>query len=158
MDSWLQVILSTCIYVSYQRCTAEGYVNHLIAVLKANPKAEEDWLRQREIAAQLDTDFVERVDHSADKLNKLLMYIVLALFSLVCLLLVTQLNLTRGLMAELLAVLQQTMSTDTVGLSHPATGGTTTRLITVLYNFVTIGGYIGCLVFFFYQRSRKNRD
>jgi len=36
----------------------------LLAVLKANPKAEEDWLRQREIAAQLDTDLVERVDHS----------------------------------------------------------------------------------------------
>ena len=51
-------------YVSYQRCTAEGDVNHLIAVLKVNPKAEEDWLRQREIAAQLDTDLVERVDHS----------------------------------------------------------------------------------------------
>lgn len=50
-------------YVSYQRCTAEGDVNHLIAVLKANPKAEEDWLRQREIAAQLDTDLVERVAH-----------------------------------------------------------------------------------------------
>jgi hypothetical protein len=31
-----------------------------------------------------------------------------------------------------------------------------TQIITFLYNLVTFGGYIGCVVFFFYQRKQDS--
>jgi hypothetical protein len=91
---------------------------------------------------------------ASSKLNRVHVLIVLVLFTAICFLLITQLNLTRNLMAELNTSLLDTPN-SMVGKFGTAPV-VATQIITFLYNLVTFGGYIGCVVFFFYQRKQDS--
>jgi len=87
-------------------------------------------------------------------LNRVHVLIVLVLFTAICFLLITQLNLTRNLMAELNTSLFE-IPNSMVGKFGIAPV-VATQIFTFLYNLVTFGGYIGCVVFFFYQRKQDS--
>ena len=91
---------------------------------------------------------------AAHKLNKWLMMLVLVLFTIVCAILIMQLNLTRTDMASLYAYLLTLEGADTEWFGNNP--GWAPGVLTVLLNFVTFGGYAGSIAFFFYQRSQYN--
>jgi hypothetical protein len=93
---------------------------------------------------------------AADKLINGLMGIVIILFTLVCVMLIFQLNLTRSDMAELYAYLTQFSDTSLEWFgTNPSWA---VRTLTYMHYLVTIGGYIGCLVFFFWRRSNETSE
>lgn len=85
------------------------------------------------------------------------MIIVVTLFSLVCLLLITQMNLLRSDMETLYTYIIDLKGSGRSGLSW---FGENSPLfvanIDTIINLVTLGGFIGCLGFFFYTRNRKD--
>ncbi len=89
---------------------------------------------------------------AADKLNKVHVFIVLVLFTGISFLLIAQINLTRNLMSELNSLLLE--YPDSLVSDAGAAPVVATALITTLYNLVTVGGYIGSMAFFFYQRRQ----
>ena len=93
---------------------------------------------------------------AAEKLTKGLLGIVLILFSLVCIMLIMQIDLTRSDMAALYIYLQQFSgaSLEWFG-TNPSWA---IRILTYLHYLVTLGGYVGCIVFFFWQRSIKDSE
>jgi hypothetical protein len=92
---------------------------------------------------------------SADKLNGALTLCVIVLFSIVCFLLMTQLYLVRNDMAHLMAYLltEQNIGAELPWFGNNAGGGV--PALTVLHFLVTVGGYFGCIAYFFYQRFQK---
>ena len=92
---------------------------------------------------------------SAEKLNGVLVLCVVVLFSIVCFLLMTQLYLVRNDMAHLMAYLltEQVDSTELPWFGNNMGGGV--RALTILHILVTVGGYLGCVAYFFYQRNQK---
>ncbi len=94
---------------------------------------------------------------AADKLSKVLMVIVLALFSLVSILLIMQINLTRTDMSSLYAYIIELRSTGTNDLEwfleNPPWF---VNSIPIVLNMVTIGGYISSLAFFFVQKRKQS--
>jgi len=93
---------------------------------------------------------------AANRLNKVHVSIVLVLFTGICFLLVVQLNLSRNLIAELNLLLQEFPNGLVSDVGNAAV--IATRFITFLYNLITIGGYIGCIAFFFYQRKHGSDE
>ena len=93
---------------------------------------------------------------AADKLSKVLMVIVLALFSLVSILLIMQINLTRTDMSSLYAYIIELRGTGTNGLEwfleNPPWF---VDSIPIVLNMVTIGGYISSIGFFLYKKGNK---
>ena len=90
----------------------------------------------------------------AEKLNTLLTSIVIALFSVSCALLVFRLYFTRSDATALVAYMNDQKQSGNLEFdwwgSVPVWA---TPIIGFLEVAVTIGGYIGCIVFFFYQRK-----
>lgn len=91
---------------------------------------------------------------AANKLSKWLAALVLILFTTVCAILVMQLNFTRTDMGNLYAYLLTLEGADTEWFGNNP--GWAPGILTTLLNFVTFGGYTGCIAFFFYQRAQKN--
>jgi hypothetical protein len=90
---------------------------------------------------------------AAGKLHPWLIIIVIVLFTLVCLLLLAQLTFVRNDMGQLYQYLVAQSSDGTIDVpwlgTNPAWG---IKVLTILHVLVTIGGYIGCIAFFVYQR------
>ena len=82
---------------------------------------------------------------------------VLALFSGVSLLLIVQLSFQKNDMEQLYSYIMQLQAAGNIDLiwfgSNPAWA---VALQTILQNLVAVGGYIGCMVFFFYQRTHDS--
>ncbi len=93
---------------------------------------------------------------AAAKLNGWLMAIVLVLFSLTCLMFIMQFNFIKTDMENLFRYVFELKTSGDATLTwfghNPAW---TVRSQTIIQNLVTIGGYLGCIVFFFYQKSFK---
>ena len=93
---------------------------------------------------------------AAHKLNNWLMALVLVLFTTVCAIIILQLNFTRDDMGRLYAYLLTLDGADTAWFGkNPAWAP---GVLTSLLNFVTFGGYAGCVAYFFYQRNRGDSD
>ena len=92
---------------------------------------------------------------AASKLNKVLMVIVLTLFSLTSLMFIVQFNYIKTDMENIFSYILELQANGSGGLSWFGENPLwTVRFSTIVQNLVTIGGYFGCLGFFFYQRSR----
>ena len=93
---------------------------------------------------------------AADRLSNVLIGLVLSLFTLTCVLLTIQINLTRNDMASLHAYIMELRST---GLNELQWFGQNPSLfvdnVPLTLNIVTIGGYLGCMVFFFYKKKAE---
>lgn len=102
------------------------------------------------------TAFLVMSYFAAGKLDHWLMFIVLALFTVVCFLLVAQLTLVRSDMGQLLRHLLAQKAAGVYDIAwlgnNPAWA---VKILTYLHILVALGGYIGCLVFFFQQRRSK---
>ena len=96
---------------------------------------------------------------AAEKLHNLLAVIILAIFSAVALLLIFQVYLLNIDIDNLYAYIYTQKTSGVYELSwfgqNPAWSA---RVLTVLQVLSTLGGYIGCMVFFFYQKSHGSRE
>ena len=93
---------------------------------------------------------------AAEKLSKALMAIVLVLFSLSSLLLIMQIQLVRNDMESLYSQILGFQSAGLEGLDWFALNSPSlVVLISGALNLVTIGGYLGCIAFFFYKRKEE---
>jgi hypothetical protein len=94
---------------------------------------------------------------AATKISKWLSCIILLLFSFVCFLIIIQINLARNDMANLYSYIFELKGGGALSLiwfgNNPqwAVGA-----ITTLITGITLGGYIGCVAFFFYKRLHKS--
>ncbi len=96
---------------------------------------------------------------SAGELSKILMAIVLALFSACSFLLIMQIQLVRNDMESLYNQILEFQSTGLESLEWFAMNSPSlVALISVALNLVTIGGYLGCIAFFFYKRKEMYSD
>ena len=94
---------------------------------------------------------------AASKLNSGLASIVLVLFSLACLMLIIQFNFMKTDMQHLYRHIVELKAAgdptvDWFGQNPPWS----ISVLTIIQNLVTIGGYIGCLLFFF--SKKRNRE
>jgi len=96
---------------------------------------------------------------AAAKLNRVLATIVIALFSLSALMLIIQVNFLR---TDLLNVYEVILNVQSMNADGNVWFGNTPlwtmQIQTVVQNLITIGGYFGCIVFFYYQRATNNGD
>ena len=95
----------------------------------------------------------------AEKLNRILSALVLSLFSLVCVMLIFQMNLVR---TDLNGIYQYLLSLKDSNPDSLAWFGTNPNwavpVLTVITNLVSFGGFIGCVAFFFYQRKQNSQS
>jgi hypothetical protein len=95
---------------------------------------------------------------AADKLPTTLVAIVLALFSIVSAAMVFRMNLIRN---NLNALISYVVDQKTIGNYDlpwfPLSGGSG-PLVSYLEFAAIVGGFIGCFVFFFYQRNTARDD
>jgi hypothetical protein len=95
----------------------------------------------------------------ADKLTAILTTIVLALFTAVCGVLITRLSFLRNDFESLYSYIIQQKASGNIDLSwfgmNPELG---TQILTYLVFVVTVGGYLGCIAFFFFQRNAHSDD
>ena len=89
---------------------------------------------------------------AADKLPPVLATIVLALFSLVSAGLVFRMTLVRNNMEALLAYVVEQKALENLDLPWFPLSSTMGISMTYLEIAATVGGFVGCMVFFFYQR------
>ena len=93
---------------------------------------------------------------AAAKLSPILQLIVIVLFTLVCLMIITQINLIRNDITEIYLYLFELKGAGATGLqwfgSNPFW---VVNLLTVLVNLVTFGGYAGSIAFFLFQKSSR---
>ncbi len=96
---------------------------------------------------------------AADKLSNILISIVLSLFSLTCVLLMIQINLTRNDMSSLHAYILELQESGVTGLQwfgeNPALF---VDNVPHILNIITIGGFLGSIAFFFYRKRREISD
>lgn len=90
---------------------------------------------------------------AADRLNTLLMVIVLVLFTSTCFTFIFQVNLIKAEMASLYSHMLQLKdegdsSLQWLGENSPQAVG----VLTVFHNLITVGGYLGSMTFFFWRR------
>lgn len=95
---------------------------------------------------------------AADKLSPVLATIVIALFSAASCLLIFRVFLNRNDAEAIVAYMLEQKQAGSLelswfGVNPPWTVGATTLLEIA----VVLGGFLGCLVFFFYQRRSSNR-
>ena len=90
---------------------------------------------------------------AANKLATSLSAIVLALFTVVCGVLITRLSYMRNDFEALYTYIVQQQASGNLDIpwfgTNPSFGA---ELISYLIYFVTVGGYLGCIAFFFFQR------
>ena len=95
----------------------------------------------------------------ADKLPKLLAFIVISLFTFVSLLMIFRLYLNGDAAAALLEYMKTNEALGNLDLrvfgNNPSWAGIVVPGLEILS---TAGGYIGCVVFFFYRRKTQERD
>ena len=96
---------------------------------------------------------------ASHKISKFLVALVLFLFTFVCLMLILQFNFVkidiRNLYLHILELQAQS------GSSSNWFGTVPTWAISIqtwAQNIVTIGGYFGCILFFFYKRNRQTEE
>ncbi len=95
---------------------------------------------------------------SAHRLSTLLAVIVLVLFTATCFTFILQVNLIKVQMASLyeymlLLKAEGDLSLEWFG-NNPSQS---VNFLTAFHNIVTMGGYLGSIIFFLYQRS-QNRE
>lgn len=96
---------------------------------------------------------------AADKLNRVLVAIVIALFSLSALMLIIQINFLRTDLLNLYIVILDIQSSNADGnVWFGNTPPWIMQIQTAVQNVVTIGGYFGCIAFFYYQRATNNSE
>ena len=94
---------------------------------------------------------------AADKLNRMLCVLVLSLFSLVCIMLIFQMNLIRNDMSGMYQYLLSMKDSEPESLIWFGTNPNwAVPVLTVITNLVSFGGFLGCIAFFFYQRSTSS--
>ncbi len=89
---------------------------------------------------------------AADKLPAVLASIVLALFSLVSGGLVFRMTLVRNNMEALLAYVVEQKALENLDLPWFPLNPSVGIFVVYLEIAATVGGFVGCIVFFFYQR------
>ena len=96
---------------------------------------------------------------AADRLSKTLSVLVLSLFSLVCIMMIFQMNLVRTDLTGMYQYLLNLKDSNPESLSwfgrNPSWA---VPVLTVITNLVSFGGFMGCIAFFFYQRKANSRD
>ena len=90
---------------------------------------------------------------AADKLPTTLVTIVLALFSIVSAAMVVRMTLISNNMNALRSYVVDQKAIGNFDLPWFPLGGVTAGLAPYLELIATAGGFIGCIAFFFYQRS-----
>ena len=95
----------------------------------------------------------------AVKLNAILAWIVLLLFTATCGVIVTRLSFLRTDFESLYSYILQQKNAGTIDLpwfgTNPAWGP---QILGYLMFAVTVGGYLGCIAFFFFQRRNRSAD
>jgi hypothetical protein len=96
---------------------------------------------------------------AADKLNTVLSILVVALFSLVSLMLLIQINFLRNDFEGLNRYLYDIQAIDPASMvwfgSNPLW---VVSILTLITNTVLFGGFVGCIGYFLYQRNEKSSD
>jgi hypothetical protein len=92
---------------------------------------------------------------SANRLSTLLMVIVLILFTATCFTFIIQVNLIKFQMASLYVYMIDLknagdLSLEWFGNNPPQS----VNFLTIFHNIITVGGYLGSVTFFIYQRSQ----
>ena len=104
------------------------------------------------------TAFLVMSYFSAHRLSTLLMIIVLVLFTATCFTFILQVNLIKVQMASLYEYMLHLKTEGDLSLewfgNNPSQS---VDFLTVFHNIVTMGGYLGSIIFFLYQRS-QNRE
>lgn len=96
---------------------------------------------------------------AADKLNRVLATIVITLFSLSALMLITQVNFLRTDLSNIFTVILNIQSANAEGsVWFGNTPLWTLKIQTIVQNLITIGGYLGCIAFFYYQRATNKNE
>ena len=95
----------------------------------------------------------------ANKLTVPLTTIVLALFTTICGILDARLILPRDDFQSLYLYILRQKGAGNIDLPWFGTNPEwAVQILTYLFYAVTVGGYVGCLAFFFYQRSEHRPD
>jgi hypothetical protein len=93
---------------------------------------------------------------AASILNNGLASIVLVLFSLACLMLILQFNFMKTDMEHLYRhIVELKIAGDPTVDWFGQNPAWSIGVLTVIQNLVTIGGYFGCLLFFFWQKGNR---
>jgi hypothetical protein len=96
---------------------------------------------------------------AAPRLNNFLSSIVLTLFSVVAFLFIFQIYLFNNDIDQLYAFIYSQKDSGVYELSwfgqNPAWSA---RLLSLLHVLSTLGGYIGCMAFFFYQKRHRSGE
>ena len=96
---------------------------------------------------------------AAHKLNNVLSILVLSLFSLVCIMLIFQMNLIRNDLSGIYQYLLGMKESDPESLIWFGTNPNwAIPVLTIITNLVSFGGFLGCVAFFFYQRNSSQAD
>lgn len=92
----------------------------------------------------------------ADKLTTLLTSIVITLYTLACGVLITRIVLLRRDFVELHAYIVEQQSSGTIDMPWFGTNPPwASEILNYLMVGVTVGGYVGSVLFFFFQRRSK---
>ncbi|MFK7865468.1 MAG: hypothetical protein AB8B95_14730 [Pseudohongiellaceae bacterium] len=96
---------------------------------------------------------------AADRLNRVLATIVVALFTLSSVMLVIQVNFLRTDLSNVYEVILNIQSSNPDG--NVWFGNVplwTVQIQSVVQNLITIGGYFGCIAFFYYQKATSSSE
>ena len=103
--------------------------------------------------------FLIMIFAAGDRISRVLSILVIALFSLVCFMLIIQINLLRNDFTQINLYLFELKATNPEPLvwfgTNPSWMVSTLTLVT---NIVLFGGYAGCIAYFLYQRQAGSRD
>ncbi|NKC00294.1 MAG: hypothetical protein GKR90_17660 [Pseudomonadales bacterium] len=92
---------------------------------------------------------------AAGKLSNGLALIVIVLFSLACLMLIIQFNFMKTDMEHLFRhIIDLKAAGDPTVSWFGHNPGWAVGVLTIIQNLVTIGGYVGCLLFFFSNKKK----
>jgi len=96
---------------------------------------------------------------AADKLNNMLSALVIALFSLVSIMLLIQINFLRNDFEGLNKYLFEIQALDPSSMVWFGTNPLwMVSILTIITNAVLFGGFIGCIGYFVYQRAERSSD
>ena len=96
---------------------------------------------------------------ASDRLSRVLSVFVTGLFTVVCAMLIIQINFIRTDMVGLNALLFEVKSLHPDSMSWFGNNPLwATNSLTFFTNTVLFGGYAGCMGYFFYQRKRESSE
>jgi len=103
--------------------------------------------------------FLIMVFAARDKIGRFLSILVLGLFSLVCLMLIIQINLLRNDFTQLNLFLFELKESNPAALAWFGTNPSwLVNMLTRITNIVLFGGYAGCIAYFLYQQQASSED